>query len=136
MADDTAYATISDIELRTGLDISEEQEPRVQRMLDDATIFIKHEITDAGSDPSTIDSDILRIVTTDLVSSWFVSQDIPLGASSISETVGDVSSSVSFSTAAASQTETLFHLNGYQQRLLGITNSQIRTIRMVPDLRY
>lgn len=136
MAETTAYATISDIELRTGLEVTEEQEPRVQRMLDDASIFIKHEVTEAGLDTATVDADILRIVTTDLVSSWFVSQDIPLGASSISETVGDVSSSVSFSTAAASQTDSLFHLNGYQQRLLGITNSQIRTIRIVPDLRY
>ena len=128
-----AYATIDDIEARTGDLISDADRPRVERMIEDASSFIDFEVKAAGKDPERIDKAMARLVCTDLVSSWWQTQGVPAGATSHSQTVGDVSETISFGSSAVASARSPWFLSSSQRRLLGLASYTLRTVQMVPD---
>ena len=129
----STYATIEDVEARTGDLISDADKPRVEKMLADASSFIDFEIRAAGKDPDEIDQSMARLVCTDLVASWWQTQGVPAGATSHSQTVGDVSETISYGSSTVSAARSPWFLSSSQRRLLGLASYTLRTIQMVPD---
>ena len=129
----SAYATVDDIEARTGDLITDQDRPRVEKMLEDASAFIDFEVRAAGKDPAAVDTAMARLVCTDLVSSWWQTQGVPAGATSHSQTVGDVSETISFGSSAVASARSPWFLSSSQRRLLGLASYQLRTVQMVPD---
>ena len=129
----SAYATIEDVENRTGDLISDQDRPRVTKMLEDASSFIDFEVRSAGKDTSQLDPAMARLVCTDLVSSWWQTQGVPAGATSHSQTVGDVSETISYGSSAVAAARSPWFLSAAQRRLLGLASYTLRTVQMVPD---
>lgn len=129
----SAYATIEDVESRTGDLISETDKTRVTKMLEDASSFIDFEVRAAGKDPAEIDTAMARLVCTDLVSSWWQTQGVPAGATSHSQTVGDVSETISYGSSTVAAARSPWFLSSSQRRLLGLASYTLRTVQMVPD---
>lgn len=129
----SAYATIEDIEARTGDLISDQDRPRVEKMIDDASAFIDFEVKQAGKDPAQLDLEMARLVCTDLVASWWQTQGVPAGATSHSQTVGDVSETISYGSSTVAAARSPWFLSAAQRRLLGLASYQLRTVQMVPD---
>lgn len=130
----SAYATVEDVEARTGDLIGEADRPRVEKMIEDASAFIDFEVKAAGKDPAEIDQSMARLVCTDLVSSWWQTQGVPAGATSHSQTVGDVSETISYGSSTVAAARSPWFLSAAQRRLLGLTSYTLRTVQMVPDL--
>ena len=129
----SAYATIEDIEARTGDLISDQDSTRVEKMIADASAFIDFEVRAAWKDPAEIDQSMARLVCTDLVSSWWQTQGVPAGATSHSQTVGDVSETISYGSNTVSAARSPWFLSSAQRRLLGLASYTFRTVQMVPD---
>lgn len=129
----SAYATIDDVEARTGDLIAEADRPRVEKMLADASSFIDFEVRQAGKDPAELDPSMARLVCTDLVSSWWQTQGVPAGATSHSQTVGDVSETISYGSSTVAAARSPWFLSSAQRRLLGLASYTLRTVQMVPD---
>ena len=129
----SAYATVEDVEKRTGDLISEADRPRVESMIEDASAFIDFEVKSAGKDPGDLDPAMARLVCTDLVSSWWQTQGVPAGATSHSQTVGDVSETISYGSSTVAAARSPWFLSASQRRLLGLTSYTLRTVQMVPD---
>lgn len=129
----SAYATIEDIEARTGDLISDQDRPRVEKMIEDASAFIDFEVKQAGKDPAQLDIEMARLVCTDLVSSWWQTQGVPAGATSHSQTVGDVSETISYGSSTVAAARSPWFLSSAQRRLLGLASYALRTVQMVPD---
>lgn len=129
----SAYATIEDVEARTGDLISDQDRPRVEKMIADASSFIDFEVKSAGKDPASLDIGMARLVCTDLVSSWWQTQGVPAGATSHSQTVGDVSETISYGSSTVAAARSPWFLSSSQRRLLGIASYTLRTVQMVPD---
>lgn len=129
----SAYSTVEDVEARTGDLISDADRPRVEKMIADASAFIDFEVKASGKDPDGIDKAMARLVCTDLVSSWWQTQGVPAGATSHSQTVGDVSETISFGGSAVASARSPWFLSSSQRRLLGLASYQLRTVQMVPD---
>ena len=121
MADDgettSAYATIDDLEDR--LDTVVDDEERCKRQLADASDYIDYELSLMDVDPSTVTAWAKKTVCVNLVTSWYATKDTPGGVASYSESVGDVSSSTSYSSAAPAAW-TGFRLSSQDRHLLGI----------------
>ena len=121
MADDgettSAYATIDDLEDR--LDTVVDDEDRCKRQLADASAYIDYELSLRDIDPSTVTAWAKKTVCVNLVTSWYATKDTPCGVASYSESVGDVSSSTSYSSAAPAAW-TGFRLSSQDRHLLGI----------------
>ena len=129
----SAYASIEDVESRTGDLISDQDRPRVEKMIADASAFIDFEVKAAGKDPVEIDKAMARLVCTDLVSSWWQTQGVPAGATSHSQTVGDVSETISYGSSTVAAARSPWFLSSSQRRLLGLASYTLRTVQMVPD---
>lgn len=129
----SAYATIEDIEARTGDLISDADHPRAEKMIEDASLFIDFEVRSAGKDTAQLDPAMARLVCTDLVSSWWQTQGVPAGATSHSQTVGDVSETISYGSSTVAAARSPWFLSSSQRRLLGLASYTLRTVQMVPD---
>lgn len=129
----SAYATTEDVEARTGDLISDQDRPRVEKMIGDASAFIDFEVRSAGKDPESLDPAMARLVCTDLVSSWWQTQGVPAGATSHSQTVGDVSETISYGSSTVAAARSPWFLSAAQRRLLGLASYALRTVQMVPD---
>ena len=129
----STYATIEDVEARTGDLISDADKPRVEKMLADASAFIDFEVKAAGKDPAALDLAMARLVCTDLVSSWWQTQGVPAGATSHSQTVGDVSETIAYGSSTVAAARSPWFLSSAQRRLLGLASYTLRTVQMVPD---
>ena len=129
----SAYATVEDIESRTGDLISDQDRPRVEKMIEDASSFIDFEVKAAGKDTESIDKAMARLVCADLVSSWWQTQGVPAGATSHSQTVGDVSETISYGSSTVAAARSPWFLSSSQRRLLGLASYTLRTVQMVPD---
>ena len=128
------YATIADIESRTGDLIPDADQARVESMLADASAYIDFELKQAGHDPTDLDTAMARLVCTALVVGWWQTQGIPAGATSHSQTVGDVSETVSYGSSTVAAGRSPWFLTSHQRRLLGLSSYTLRTVQMVPDL--
>ena len=132
-----AYATLEDVEKRLNTSFSEEaDQDAITNAIEEASDYIDAECRQAGVDPASIDAGLLKIVTVDLVTSWWQTLEVPAGASSVSKTVGDVSMSVSYGSAAAAATRSPWFLSRQQRRLLGLQKPTFFTIQMVPDVPF
>ena len=132
-----AYATLEDIEKRLNTSFPDEaDQTAITNAIEEASAYIDAECRQAGVEPSTIDAGLLKIVTVDLVTSWWQTLEVPAGASSVSKTVGDVSMSVSYGSAAAAATRSPWFLSRQQRRLLGLQKAVFFTIQMVPDISF
>lgn len=129
----SAYATVDDVEARTGDLIAEADRPRVEKMIEDASAFIDFEVRSAGKDPAALDLEMARLVCTDLVASWWQTQGVPAGATSHSQTVGDVSETISYGSSTVAAARSPWFLSSAQRRLLGLASYTLRTVQMVPD---
>lgn len=128
----STYCEYTDVETRVGDTVDQDT---VDKMISLASDYLDLEIKKAGVDPASVDPIALKIVCIDLVSSWWQTRDIPAGATSISQSVGDVSQSVTYGSSGSAIARSPLWLTTSQRRLLGILSSQIRTIQMVPDIR-
>lgn len=132
-----AYATFEDVEKRLNTTLAgEADQAAITNAIEEASDYIAAECRQAGVDPSTIDTGLLKIITVDLVTSWWQTLEVPAGASSVSKTVGDVSMSVSYGSAAAAATRSPWFLSRQQRRLLGLQKPAFFTIQMVPDVPF
>lgn len=132
-----AYATFEDVEKRLNTTFAgEADQAAITNAIEEASDYIGAECRQAGVDPSAIDTGLLKIVTVDLVTSWWQTLEVPAGASSVSKTVGDVSMSVSYGSAAAAATRSPWFLSRQQRRLLGLQKPAFFTIQMVPDVPF
>lgn len=132
-----AYATFEDVEKRLNTSFPDEaDQTAITSAIEEASAYIDAECRQAGVDPNTIDDGLLKIVTVDLVASWWQTLEVPAGASSVSKTVGDVSMSVSYGSAAAAATRSPWFLSRQQRRLLGLQRPAFFTIQMVPDVPF
>jgi hypothetical protein len=132
MADETTnYCTIDDIQRRLCTAIPASDDDDVNSSISDASSFIDIQLTNAGLVPADVSIVAKRLVTIDLVCSWYTTRGIPTGATQMSETVGDVSSSVSLSSSSSLSS---FWLSTAQKAMLGIKGS-FGSIRMVPGIR-
>ena len=113
----TSYATIDDLEDR--LDTVVDDEDRCKRQLVDASEYIDYELSLMCIDPSTVSAWAKKTVCVNMVTSWYATKDMPGGVSSYSESVGDVSSSTSYSSAVPAAW-TGFRLSSQDRHLLGI----------------
>jgi len=132
-----AYATYQDVERRLNTALTEESDQQaVTAALEEVSLYIDAEARQAGVDPSTIDSGLLKIVSVDLISSWWQTLDTPAGAASVSKTVGDVSMSVSYGSGAQAASRSPWFLSRQQRRLLGLAKPGFFSIQMVSDLPF
>lgn len=132
MADATTnYCTIDDIQRRLRTAIPASDDDAVDSAIADASAFIDLQLKQAGLTPDDVSIVAKRLVTIDLVCSWYTTLGIPTGATQMSETVGDVSSSVSLSSSSSLSS---FWLSTAQKAMLGIKGS-FGSISMVPGIR-
>lgn len=132
-----SYATYQDVGKRLNTVFTDEtDQDMITSAIEEASAYIDAECRQAGVDPSTIDSGLLKIVAVDLVASWWQTLDVPAGATSVSKTVGDVSMSVSYNSTAQQSSRSPWFLSRQQRRLLGLSKPSFFTIQMVPDLLF
>ena len=127
-----AYATADDLIIRMGCTLSSEDRTRGRAMADDFSAFMDDTMSDHDINPDSVSQNVKRQVCVDLLVSWWSLQGVPAGAASMSQTVGDVSESVSYGAAASAQTRSPFWLSASQKARLGI-KQRISSMIMVPD---
>jgi hypothetical protein len=81
-----SYATVVEYELRTGTDVPVDQEPTVQRRLDDVSALIELYLGDCADEVATAYPDILSMVT---VANVYRVSSVPAGVKA--ESVGGTS---------------------------------------------
>lgn len=128
-----AYATPDDLITRMGCTLSTEDRRRVTAMAEDFSSFIDDTMHDHDVDPESVSQNVKKQICVDLLVSWWSLQGVPAGAASMSQTVGDVSESVSYGAAASAQTRSPFWLSASQKARLGI-KQKISSMIMVPDV--
>lgn len=128
-----AYATADDLITRMGGSLSTEDRRRVTAMADDFSAFMDDTMSDHDIDPDSVSQNVKKQVCVDLLVSWWSLQGVPAGAASMSQTVGDVSESVSYGASASAQTRSPFWLSASQKARLGI-KQKISSMIMVPDV--
>lgn len=82
----TSYASIEDYELRTGTDVPNEQEPTIQKRMDDVSALIELYLGDCAEEVVKAYPDILSMIT---VANVYRSSSIPAGIKA--ESVGGTS---------------------------------------------
>lgn len=130
MATGKKYCTPEDVFRRLQMDSSEITSDDVNSVIADASAFIDMQCNDYGVDP---EDERRRMVCIDLVASWASTAGMPAGAQSVTESVGDVSTSVSMGSGGFASAHP-FWLSRAQKDLLGI-RGRFGTITMVPDVR-
>ena len=128
-----AYATPDDLITRMGGSLSTEDRTRVTAMAEDFSAFMDDTMSDHDVDPESVSQNVKKQICVDLLVSWWSLQGVPAGAASMSQTVGDVSESVSYGAAASAQTRSPFWLSASQKARLGI-KQRISSMIMVPDV--
>lgn len=128
-----AYATADDLITRMGCTLSSSDRTRVTAMAEDFSAFMDDTMSDHDIDPESVSQNVKKQICVDLLVSWWSLQGVPAGAASMSQTVGDVSESVSYGAAASAQTRSPFWLSASQKARLGI-KQRISSMIMVPDV--
>lgn len=128
-----AYATPDDLITRMGCTLSSEDRTRVTAMAEDFSAFMDDTMSDHDINPDSVSQNVKKQICVDLLVSWWSLQGVPAGAASMSQTVGDVSESVSYGSAASAQTRSPFWLSASQKARLGI-KQRISSMIMVPDI--
>lgn len=127
----SSYCDVSDIENRLLTAIADGDTPAVLAAITEASTYLDAMIARyAINKPS---DDILKMLCTDLVSSWYSRSATPANAASQSQTVGDVSQSITYNSTSGAQSP--WWLSRYQLGLLGVkaTFGSIRMIREGED---
>lgn len=124
-----SYATVSDVETRLGETFSGEDAEKITNMLGQAGEFIELKFSLAGKDISNANPVALKIVSVNIVSSWWLNIGIPPAATNISENVGGVSRSVSYNSSSQISSRPLW-ISHSDMTLLGLSKSTIRSISM------
>lgn len=126
-----SYATVSDVETRLGETFSGEDAKKINNMLEQAGEFIELKFSLAGKDISNANPVALKIVSVNIVSSWWLNIGIPPAATSISENVGGVSRSVSYNSSSSQiSSRNPLWISHSDMALLGLSKSVIRSISM------
>lgn len=125
-----SYATVSDVETRLGETFSGEDAEKITNMLEQAGEFIELKFSLAGKDISNANHVALKIVSVNIVSSWWLNIGIPPAATSISENVGGVSRSVSYNSSSQIASRNPLWISHSDMALLGLSKSIIRSISM------
>lgn len=126
-----SYATVSDVETRLGETFSVEDAKKITNMLDQAGEFIELKFSLAGKDISNANPIALKIVSVNIVSSWWLNIGIPPAATSISENVGGVSRSVSYNSSSSQiSSRNPLWISHSDMALLGLSKSVIKSISM------
>lgn len=112
-----AYAEYADVEARLGFSLETAEAQSVTMFLQDLSLMIDNEIEQVGKNPDDFSEDLLRMFTSRKGVDFYLYSERNNGASSISETVGDVSRSVSYNNNGSSNG--LF-LSEKDKRFLGI----------------
>lgn len=128
-----AYATPDDLITRMGGSLSTEDRRRVTAMAEDFSAFMDDTMSDHDINPDSVSQNVKKQICVDLLVSWWSLQGVPAGAASMSQTVGDVSESVSYGSVASAQTRSPFWLSASQKARLGI-KQRISSMIMVPDI--
>ena len=128
-----AYATADDLITRMGCTLSSADRTRVTAMAEDFSSFMDDTMSDHDIDPDSVSKTVKKQGCVELLVSWWALQGVPAGAASMSQTVGDVSESVSYGAAASAQTRSPFWLSASQKARLGI-KQKISSMIMVPDI--
>lgn len=131
-----SYATVSDVETRIGETFSGEDAEKITKMLEQAGEFIELKFSQAGKDVSNVNPVALKIVSVNIVSSWWLNIGVPSNATSISENVGGVSRSVSYSGSSKISSRNPLWISHSDMALLGLSKSAIRSIRMELPCAY
>ena len=126
-----SYATVSDVETRLGETFSGEDADKIANMLEQAGEFIELKFSLAGKDISNANPIALKIVSVNIVSSWWLNIGIPPAATSISENVGGVSRSVSYNSSSSQiASRNPLWISHSDMALLGLSKSVIKSISM------
>lgn len=92
-----SFAEVSDVEKRLGFELEEAQAEALSLFLEDFTATIQAEFRNLNKDINQVQESLLKRVTAQRGRSWVLYTD--LGVAGVSQTVGDVSISVSSSQA-------------------------------------
>ena len=125
-----SYATVSDVETRLGETFSGEDAEKITNMLEQAGEFIELKFSLSGKDISNANPVALKIVSVNIVSSWWLNIGIPPAATSISENVGGVSRSVSYNSSSQIASRNPLWISHSDMALLGLSKSVIKSISM------
>jgi hypothetical protein len=122
-----AYASVTDVEARLGFAVQSGEAQSLEVFLSDFSIYVDSLFAEKGITIPDSKLELLKVFIAQKGVNHYFSGDLIPGASTMTNTSGDTSSSVSFSAAVAANIFQKFSLTSEEKRLLGLSKAKIVT---------
>lgn len=128
-----AYASIEDVEARGGVVFNEDDASIVNAFIEDFSLYLDIIIEQAGKEPTQIDPKILKVITSRRALDYIL-YSTKSGVSSRTQSVGDISETVSYESANRDIDDFLY-LTPREKQLIGLSNSGFVSWSFYDDTR-
>lgn len=128
-----AYASITDVEARGGVVFNEDDASIVNAFIEDFSLYLDITIEQAGKTIAQIDPKILKVITSRRALDY-IFYSTKSGVSSRTQSVGDISETVSYESANRDIDDFLY-LTPREKQLIGLSNSGFVSWSFYDDTR-